>query len=197
MASSLLAQSSVAPYLDDNAILCLDALTQYPPLFFEGVTDPVKGGTRLFSQLREIHAVESWLDRMELQKLLFEEKLGFTLPAPEAINLDGCQPEDASDLTLADFFLTCLANKLLGREFQPLPIAEEELAGLHGMVSQSGVMHPRLREETEMWLESLIPGGGTFANYCLDVLEEEFCSVGFEDIDPRFIGGLIVKLEEI
>ena len=195
--ANLLAKSSVAPYLDDNAMMCLDALTQYPPYFFEGVSDPTKGGTRLFGSLSEIRAVESWLDRMELQQQLFEEKFGFVLPSPETLDLEGCQPEEAGDLTLADFFLTSLANKLLGRDFQPLPVAEEELAGLHGMVSQGGVMHPRLRKETESWLESLLPGGELFARYCLDVLEEEFCSIGFEDIDPRFIGGLIVKLEEV
>ena len=195
--ASQLNQSSVAPYLDENAMMCLDALTQYPPVFFEGVSNPVQGGTRLFSTLSEVRAVEAWLDRMELQQQLFEEKLGFILPPPEALELDGCQPEEASDLTLADFFLTALANKLLGRDFQPLPIAEEELAGLHGMVSQSGVMNSRLREETGKWLDSLLPGGRTFADYCLDVLEEEFCSIGFADIDPRFIGGLIVKLEEV
>ena len=96
-----------------------------------------------------------------------------------------------------EFFLTSLANKLLGREFQPLPIAEEELAGLHGMVSQTGVLNPRLREETVKWLDSLEPGGGDFAGYCLDIWEEEFCSIGFEDIDPRFVGGLIIRLMEI
>ena len=35
---------------------------------------------------------------------------------------------------------------------KPSPPTEEELAGLHGMVSQSGVLHPRLREETVNWL---------------------------------------------
>ena len=53
---------------------------------------------------------------------------------------------------------------------------------------------PRLREETVNWLESLVPGGGDFARYCLDIWQEEFCSIGFEDIDPRFIGGMIVRL---
>ena len=76
-----------------------------------------------------------------------------------------------------------------------LSFVEEELAGLHGMVSQSGALNPRLRDESVKWLESLMPGGGDFATYCLDVWEEEFCSIGFEDIDPRFVGGLIVQLE--
>jgi hypothetical protein len=121
----------------------------------------------------------------------------FTLPAPADLDLTGCQPDQAEDLTLVEFFLTSLANKLLGRDFQPLPIAEEELAGLHGMVSQSGVLNPRLRKETVKWLAALAPGAGDFAAYCLDIWEEEFCSIGFEDIDPRFVGGLIIKLESV
>jgi hypothetical protein len=134
---------------------------------------------------------------MELQRQLFEDVLHFPMPDPKVIDLSGCQPDNVDDITLVNFFLTSLANKLMGRDFQPLPIAEEELAGLHGMVSQSGVLNPRLREETVKWLGSLMDGGGDFATYCLDIWEEEFCSIGFEDIDPRFIGGMIVQLEEI
>jgi len=193
----IVGKSSVAPYLDHNARACLSALHQFPPLFFEGVADSTQGGTRLFASLAEIGMVEQWLGRMELQRQLFEDVLHFPMPDPNVIDLSGCHPDNVDDITLVDFFLTSLANKLLGREFQPLPIAEEELAGLHGMVSQSGVLNPRLREETVKWLGSLMDGGGDFATYCLDIWEEEFCSIGFEDIDPRFIGGMIVQLEEI
>ncbi len=167
------------------------------PLFFEGVADATRGGARLFASITEIHSVAKWLDRIEIQRHLFEDVLQFALPAPADLDLTGCQPDQADEVTLVEFFLTSLANKLLGREFQPLPIAEEELAGLHGMVSQSGVLNPRLREETAKWLDSLAPGGGDFARYCLDIWDEEFCSIGFEDIDPRFVGGLIIRLMEI
>jgi hypothetical protein len=131
---------------------------------------------------------------MELQQRLFEQSLHFVLPDPAVADFSGCQPERADDVTLVEFFLTALANKLLGRELLPLPIAEEELAGLHGMVSRSGKVHPRLREETVKWLESLQPGGGAFAAFCLDIWEEEFCAISAEELDPRFIGGLIVRL---
>lgn len=191
--AAVIIKASVAAYLDANARACLDALRQYPPLFFEGVTDAARAGSRLFTGLAEIYAVERWLSRMELQRQLFEEALHFTLPDPDTMDLTGCQPDQADELTLVEFFLTSLANKLLGRDFLPLPIAEEELAGLHGMVSQGGELNPRLREETVRWLESLLPGGGDFATYCLDLWEEEFCSVGFEEIDPRFVGGLIIR----
>lgn len=192
--SALLGRTTVAPYLDQNARACLSALNRQPPHFFAGVTEPSRGDERLFASLAEVRAVEHWLGRMELQQRLFEGALHFVLPAPAELDLSGCQPERADDLTLVEFFLTALANRLLGRDFLPLPIAEEELAGLHGMVSQAGQLHPRLREETVGWLEGLLPGGGQFAAYCLDIWEEEFCSVGFEEIDVRFVGGLIVRL---
>ena len=189
--------TTIAPYLDNNACACIAALGQTPPHYFEGVGDPTRGGCRMFAELFEIRAVEQWLTRIELQRRLFEEGLHFQLPEPSALDLAGCQPDEAEDVTLVEFFLTSLANKLLGRDFQPVPIAEEELAGLHGMVSQSGVLNPRLREETIKWLESLVEGAGAFGEYCMDIWEEEFCSIGFENIEPRFIGGLIVKLEEL
>ena len=195
--ANLLGKTRVAPYLDAMARACLNALKQKPPHFFEGIADPVRGGTRLFATLAEICSAEQWLTRIALQQRLFEEALDFSLPEPAHLDLSGCQPERADEVTLVEFFLTALANKLLGRDFLPLPIAEEELAGLHGMVSRSGELHPRLREETVKWLESLLPGGGEFAGYCLDIWEEEFCAVGFEDIDPRFVGGLIVRLEDV
>lgn len=194
--ATVVGKTSVAPYLDANAQACIAALNQNPPYYFEGVGDPTRGGTRLFASLAEIHAVEKWLARVELQQQLFEEGLQFALPEPADLDLTGCQPDQADEVTLVEFFLTALANKLLGRAFQPMPIAEEELAGLHGMVSQSGVLHPQLRKETVKWLDSLVPSGGDFAAYCLDIWEEEFCSVGFEDIDPRFIGGMIIRLED-
>jgi hypothetical protein len=195
--AAAVSKTSVAPYLDHNAQACVAALNQFPPLFFEGVADVTCGGARLFASITEIHSVAKWLDRIEIQRHLFEDVLQFALPAPADLDLTGCQPDQADEVTLVEFFLTSLANKLLGREFQPLPIAEEELAGLHGMVSQSGVLNPRLREETVKWLDSLAPGGGDFARYCLDIWDEEFCSIGFEDIDPRFVGGLIIRLMEI
>ena len=195
--AAAMSRTSVAPYLDPNAKACLSALAQNPPLYFEGVGDPTRGGTRMFADLYEIRAVDQWLTRIEVQQRIFEEGLQFVLPDPTTLDLEDCQPGDVEDVTLVEFFLTSLSNKIMGRDFLPLPLAEEELAGLHGMVSQSGVLHTGLREETTKWLESLVPGGGDFAGYCLDIWEEEFCSIGFEDIDPRYIGGLIVRLGSV
>jgi len=184
----------IAPYFDAKAKACLSALCRKTPRYFEGIGDPGRGGSRLFGELYELETAAHWLDKMEVQRRIFVDGLHFLLPEPSALELSGCQPDAAEDLSLTEFFLTALSNRLLGRDFLPLPLAEEELAGLHAMVSQGGVLNPRLREETVKWLETVTPGGGAFADYCLDIWEEEFCAVTFEELDPRFIGGLIVRL---
>ena len=60
------------------------------------------------------------------------------------------------------------------------------------MITLDGHLHPRLREETVNWLESLVPGGGRFAQFCLQQWDESFCPVTPDKMDPRFVGGLLI-----
>ncbi|NIQ09842.1 MAG: hypothetical protein GWO23_09230, partial [Gammaproteobacteria bacterium] len=52
--ATAISQTTIAPYLDMSARTCVTALMQKPPLYFEGVGDPIKGGTRMFEELYEI-----------------------------------------------------------------------------------------------------------------------------------------------
>ena len=117
--ASKINKTSIAPYLDVNAKACVSALLKNPPHYFEGVGDPLKGSSRLFADLYELQTTERWLERMELQYRLFIEGLQFELPDPQQLDLTGCQPDEADELTLVEFFLTSLANKLMGRDFLP------------------------------------------------------------------------------
>ncbi|MCP3176979.1 DUF6178 family protein [Desulfuromonas sp. KJ2020] len=192
-AKDLLA-SPLAPYLDGPFRALTDALCQRQPRFFEGLLEVNRGGQRPFTNLSEVTLAGEWLDRLEVQRQLFTEQFPFALPEAAALDLSGCMPDAAEDLALSDFFLTALANRLLGRTFVPEPIDADELPGLHALVSEGGQLRPALRQETAQWLESLVPGGGAFADYCLDLWQEEFCTLKPEDIDPRYVGGLIVRL---
>ena len=81
-----------------------------------------------------------------------------TLPAPDQFDLTGCQPGDPGELTLAHFFLTALANQILGRDFTPKAISVAEMVQLHSKVSTGGRLDEELARETLTWLESLLPG---------------------------------------
>ena len=47
----------------------------------------------------------------------------------------------------------------------------------------------------EEQLESLIPGASSFADYALEIWQEEMCQLEESEIDPRYISGLIIKLD--
>ncbi|MFO7984093.1 MAG: DUF6178 family protein, partial [Desulfuromonadales bacterium] len=97
-------------------------------------------------------------------------------------------------LKLSDFFLTALANKLLGREFAPHPVPVGELPVLHQKVSRNGRLDADLRKKTVQWADALVDSAGEFVDFSLDVWHKEFCALKPEQLDPRFIGGLIVKV---
>ncbi len=186
-------KSPVGPYLDGPHRALVAALSHVKPLFYEGLEKETRAGERPFANLREVRRASERLGQVEMLQRLFTEHFPFTPSPPEEIDLKGCFPETSEDLALSDFFLTALANRILGRDFLPLPIPAEELAALHARVCAGEKVSENLRRETEGWLESMEPGGGEFAGYCLDLWEEEFCSARPEKLDPRFIGGLIVK----
>lgn len=187
--------SVIGPYLDRVYRSMLTPLLQRRPQFPEVVVRPERGGMQPFASLREVRLVEEWLDRLEVQRRLFAEHFPFPLPAPNAWELADCHPESGSELVLSTIFLTALANRLLERPFAPQPLAPAELAGLHAQVSRGGKVDPELRALTLAWLESLEAGAGSFGDFCFDLWEEEFCAVDTAALDPRYVGGLIVRRE--
>ena len=188
-----LRQSVIGPYLDGPFRALVEALTQKKPRFFEGVLEADRAGARPFASRNDLVLTGEWLKRIEAQMRLFDGRLGFELPVPENLDLSGCHPDHVDDLALSDFFLTALANRVLGRPFVPAPIPRAELAELHGRVCRDGKLDASLREESRRLLEGLETGAGEFGSYCLDLWEEEFCRLKVADLDPRYGCGLIVK----
>jgi hypothetical protein len=65
------------------------------------------------------------------------------------------------------------------------------------LVSRDGRLDPQLRAQTVAWLDELVPGAGAFGTFCLDLWNEEFCAVQGGELDPRYLGGLIVRLARV
>ncbi len=192
--SKVLVKSPIGPYLDGPFRALITALGRKKPRFYEGINEQNRGGERPFATVHDLRLASEWLDRLEIQQRLFSERFGFTLPHPELLELDGCYPDSAEDLALSDFFLTALANRIAGRDFLPEPIPRDELTLLHGKVCTEGKLSAELRRETVQWLESLEAGAGAFGDYCLDLWAEEFCGLEIEELDPRYISGLLVRM---
>jgi len=186
--------SPIGPYLDGPFRSLVLVLDLKKPRLFRGIEARELGGDRPFGSLRDLRLAEEWLDRLEVQRRLMVDRLPFNLPEPDALELSGCFPDDPTEVRLADFFLTALANQVLGRPFVPKPIRREELPTLHAHICKDGRLAQNLRDETVRWADSLEPGGGQYAGFCLDLWEEGFCPVPPDRLDIRFLSGLLVRL---
>ncbi len=191
-----LLDSTIAPYLDGPYAALITALSGKKPRYFAGLEEGGRSTeTRIFSSLGEVRRSEKWLNEIDVQRRLFEDHFGFNLPVPEQLDLTGCQPEEVDQITLSDLFLTALANRLFDRPFLPLPIPVSELGYLHAMITHEGRVAEGLRRETLAWLISLEPEAEGFANFCMEILDEEFCPLDPDHLDPRYIGGFLIDLE--
>lgn len=191
-----LLESAAGPFFDLPFRTFLAALADKGgPLYHPGLDHPEESRSRSFRSAIDLFQAEKWLTRIEAQERLFAERMSFDLPTDETFDLSGCHPEKIEDLTLSQLFLTALANRLLGRNFYPDPLPVEELPGLHGSLCQGRHLDKDLYEETRDWVDSLVDGAGHFARWCLDVWELEFCAIDPDYIDPRFLGGLIIRVE--
>jgi len=181
-------------FLDASLRPAVEALCQDRPQFYLPLEGGNRAATRQFSSLKEVDLVNNLLERLELQVGLIERHLPQLLPDPDRFDLTGCEPGQLDDLTICDLFLTALANQLLGRDFAPNPLPLAEVTLLHRQITGGGALKPALLKQTRDWLESLENGGGQLADWCLGVWDEEFCPLRPEELNPRYISGLIIRL---
>lgn len=192
--AQVVARSKAGPFLDRPFRALAEALVRNRPAYYEGLDDGGRrGGERPFTTLDEVRRAEEALADVEAQCRLFAGALPFPLPDADTLDLTGCVPSQVADLTLGGLLLTAMANRVLGRSFAPAPIAEAELPELQRLVSRDGLLDTRLREEFAGWLEGLLPGTRAFAAWCCERWQEEFCQVPAAQLDPRFLGGMLIR----
>ena len=185
--------SAIGAYLDGPYAALVKALQGRRPCYciaFDGVT---LAGELPFFTLRQVEATRQRLADVEVQRRLFQERFAFELPRRQELETNGTVADEFEQATLSDFFLTALANRLLGRDFVPAPISPSELPVLHRLIAENGRVSEALRQQTLDWLESLEPGAGSFGGFCLAIWDEEFCALDSTALDPRYIGGLLVE----
>ncbi|HAD04110.1 MAG: hypothetical protein A2005_09860 [Desulfuromonadales bacterium GWC2_61_20] len=188
-----LAKAEIFLWYDAAHRACIEGLRRERPVFFVGMVSPERVGERPFASRADLALAEAWLNTLEIQQQLFAGPLAELVP-PSDWDLGGCIPAARADLTLSTLFLTALANRLCGRPFTPEPLPVQELVALHRLVSRDGHVDDTLRRETVRWVEELLPGAGPFAEAAFDEWQEGFCAVSEQDLDPHYIGGLILRL---
>lgn len=189
-----LAASPIAPFLDGPFRAGVEILRRDRPAFYEGISQVDRTGERPFAAQADLVAAQEWLAGVEAQMEFFLDVAPFVLPTAETCDLRGCEPEDVSDLTLSDLFLTALANRLLGGAFAPEPLLASSLGELHQHLVSDGGLNAALRAETVRRFDAEVPGLGGFVDWSLTLWAEGFCGMDVSDLDPRYVDGLIVRV---
>ena len=69
------AAGRIGPYLDAPMRAFVDALGRRKPRFYEGIEADERAGERSFASLRDLTLAAGWLERLEGQRRLFEERV--------------------------------------------------------------------------------------------------------------------------
>jgi hypothetical protein len=184
--------------LDPLHLETLEGVLRKRPAFYRN------GAYDDFRDLRDIKAMESFLESIEALLSFFGEKLKVSSRSLKEIDLSGCHPDKWQEITLSTLFLTALANQILQGRFHFEAIERARLNDLlsylferdtHGKGAIRMDIRNRLREGLSSMendpqrREHLL----AFQDFCLDLFEESFGKIPpGEETDPRFVKGLLI-----
>lgn len=191
-ASTLLA-SPFSALLDGPYRRFLESLRENPPQLFRGIRVGDPQQPEALRNLKQLACAERILQQISIQQDICQKLLNVDPTSLDHLDLVGCNIDQPEELTLSDLFLTALANQLLGGSFDPTPLAASELPVLHELLTKENALNPELVESVRTQLEGKLPGSSEFGDYCLEIWQEEFCALAKDQLDPRYLSGLIVR----
>jgi hypothetical protein len=179
------------------------------PLFYEGIVNRSSVNYRTFKTLEEIRLAEEMLDKIEAISELHSRIYGWDPPEIVSMDFKGCHPSDFYDLTFNTLTLTALAQRELGKGFVFKPLKKQELLTfLHqafeiqnertsslksDFLQRTRAFWEDLIREVEPKRKKLIED---FLREALKEFEHEYTDLDLsQDIDPRFLRLLLLKLE--
>jgi len=178
-----IADSSIYPYLDYQELLFIDSLLETPPCLYlpESEDNPAK-----LVQIRtmvDLNLADLRLQQIEALEELFTVKLPFTLPQPDEF--------DEEIPTLAQYFITAVANQVLGRELQPIPLSESDLTTLKDKTIVTDRLDNNFCQQLVQYFNQQLDHLEFFTEFCLELWEESLVTPTTDDEESIFSAFLL------
>ncbi|MCX8117871.1 MAG: DUF6178 family protein [Desulfobacterota bacterium] len=186
--------------LDPPHFETMEGLLRKRPSFYRnGIHDD-------FRDLRDLSAMEQFLESIEAVLSFFKGTLPITPRSLKTMDLSGCLPERWEEITLSTILLTALANQILQARFQFEPVERGRLGELLAYLFErdaggEGILKGEVRHGLVHFLQSVNPNPqegphlADFLDFSLNLLQEGFGKIpAGEEIDPRFVKGLLIRL---
>ncbi|NWF93663.1 MAG: hypothetical protein HXY46_12145 [Syntrophaceae bacterium] len=173
-------------------------LRKRPGFYRDGVVED-------FRNVQDLREAEVFLESIETIVNIFEKELRIHPLRLKELDLKGCYPTEWQGITCSTILLTSLANQILRGFFRFEAIERAELGDLFLRIFEKdgegkGVVKMEIRKGLKEWFDSIEDEENrkqhlrAFGDFCLDLLEEEYGRiVAGEEIDPRFVKGLLIR----
>ena len=173
-------------------------LRKRPVLYRDGIYED-------FKNLQDLKEAEIFIDSIEVLLRFIGEQLKIYPQNLKVMDLSDCHPGEWREITLSTIFLTVLANQVIKGMFTFEAIEGVRLKDLFSRIFEKdtqgkGIIKMEIREGLKEWFYSIENDPQrkqhllAFRDFCLDLFEEEFGKIPVEEeIDPRFVKGLLIK----
>jgi len=173
-------------------------LRRRPVLCREGVEED-------FKSLLDFEETDRFLGRVEAWVSFMEEKVKILPHQIKSLDLGSSHPSTWREITLSTLFLTSLAHQILEGQFLFRAMDQSRLKEFISRIFErdehgKGVVKMEIKNGLNEWFDSIESDREkrlhfmAFRDFCCDLLEGEYGKIPEgEEIDPRFVRGLLVK----
>ena len=173
-------------------------LRRRPVLCREGVEED-------FKSLLDFEETDRFLGRVEAWVSFMEEKVKILPHQIKSLDLGSSHPSTWREITLSTLFLTSLAHQILEGQFLFRAVDQSRLKEFISRIFErdehgKGVVKMEIKNGLNEWFVSIESDREkrlhfmAFRDFCCDLLEGEYGKIPEgEEIDPRFVRGLLVK----
>jgi Family of unknown function (DUF6178) len=159
-----IANSAIYPYLDYQELLFIDSLLETPPCLYLPESEDSPAKLEQIRTMIDLNLVDLRLQQIKALEELFTTKLPFTLPQTD--ELDDDLP------SLAQYFITAVANQVLGRELLPTPLLDSDLTTLREKTVSTGRLDIDFCQQLGQFVNQQADNLEFFTEFCLELWED-------------------------
>ncbi len=174
----------IGGFLDYPEQLFIDSLLETPASLYREASADKPSHLQPIATSTDLKLTRQRLQQIQQLQKLFSEHLPFDLPEQTG------PPEESPSLSA--LFLTAIANQLLGRSFQPNPLAVEDLLLLQSQTITQGAIAAEFSTALHKQVEELGLECGFFIEFCLECWEDDFLSLDPDNLQTNCPGSLLL-----
>lgn len=178
-----IANGKIYPYLDYQELLFVDSLLETPPALYLPEADDSPANLQKLRSMTDLKIIDLRFKQIDALIGLFTSKLPFDLPEIDEIN------EELP--SLAQYFITAIANQILGKELLPTPLCDSDLIELRDKTTSSGKLSSEFTQQFRHYVDQQADHLDFFAQFCLELWEESLLMTGSED-DETMLSAFII-----